>query len=108
MSRLTIDQLKAVQRDRGLLDVHLVSFDNYGFTIAHTDAERTSGMDLHECPLHDWLGLEGPPDCGVGQFIARKHEADAYSEPYRSDPWDFDPLGDAQAPRPGTNTGSGT
>lgn len=98
MRRLTIDQLKAVQRERGLLDVHLVSFDDHGFTIAHTDAERASGMYLHECPLHGWLGVEGPPDCGDGEFIAREHEVDAYSEPYRSNPWDFDRLGDSHQP----------
>lgn len=91
--RASIETLCALQRERGLTDVHLVDFDDRGFTIAHTDAERAAGGDLEACELHQWaLALDGPPvDAGV-VCVAVPHEPDARSEDYGADPWDLHPL----------------
>jgi hypothetical protein len=52
----TIEDAKRVQRDLGLGEVHVAYIDlDEGFVIAHTDAERESGMDLHDCRYHYWL-----------------------------------------------------
>jgi hypothetical protein len=93
--RRSIASLKALQAERGLRDTHLVSLDDDGFTIAHTDAERTSGMDLTECPLHDWL-LRGPL-ASEGDWLAVPYEHDTIQEDYRPDgcPWNFKPIPDA-------------
>ncbi len=52
----TIEDAKRVQRDLGLSEVHVVYVDpDEGFVLAHTDAERASGMDLRDCRFHYWL-----------------------------------------------------
>jgi hypothetical protein len=90
-ARLTIDELRDIQRARDLLDAHVVSIDADGFTIAHTDAERKAGA-LEDCSLHQWLLREGLPECGPGLYTVAIHQPDAVSESYRSDPYDFEPL----------------
>jgi hypothetical protein len=62
-----IDDAKRVQRDFALLDVH-VAFINIGdgsFSLAHTDAERNSRMNLWTCEIHEWLKwlTRGNPGC---------------------------------------------
>lgn len=93
MAEPTIDDLKALQRRLGILDQHVVWLGAGRFVIAHTDEERAT-IDLEDCDLHGWLhGLDGPP-CEPGFYVAWPHEPDAYSEPYRADPWDLEPLSD--------------
>ena len=102
--RMEIEELKSVQRERKLLDVHLVSLDDKGFTIAHTDGERHEaaygGPSLEECELHqailelaDGLGTAGLPE-ESGEYMVTRHQPDGYSESYRSGAvgWDFEPL----------------
>jgi hypothetical protein len=51
-----IDFVKGVQFALGLLDVHVLRIDlGEGFSLAHTDAERNSGMNLHDCVVHRTL-----------------------------------------------------
>lgn len=52
---MTIRKLKKIQREAGLGDVHLLWSDEHRFVIAHTDEERASGMDLEECPVHQFM-----------------------------------------------------
>jgi hypothetical protein len=52
----TVEDAKRVQRDLGLGDVHVVYIDDeWGFSLAHTDAERASGTSLWDCQYHRWL-----------------------------------------------------
>lgn len=89
---VTIEQVKAIQDRLNLRDQHLVWVGPASFVLAHTDEERAAPMDLVRCELHAWLeGLDGPPE-EVGFYVARRHEPDAYSEPYLADPWDFEPI----------------
>lgn len=93
--RPTIDDVKALQAKLGVPD-HVVWSDEQGFVIAHTDEERAT-IDLHDCPLHQWLtGLGGPPEAMdlPGYYLAAPHRPDAYSEDYGRDPWDFWPIGE--------------
>lgn len=54
---MEIEDAKRVQRDLGLGEVHVIYIDlDEGFVMAHTDAERASGMDLRDCHYHYWLG----------------------------------------------------
>lgn len=55
MSVPSIEDLKKIQADESLLDVHVVYLSEARFVIAHTDNERKSGMDLQHCKLHQWL-----------------------------------------------------
>lgn len=56
---MTIEELKQIQKDNGLTNEHLIWCDEVSFVIAHTDAERESGMDLHTCKLHQtFLNIE--------------------------------------------------
>lgn len=87
---MTIDDLKEIQAELDMTDVHFVWLDEDGFVIAHTDDERKSGMDLHDCPLHQWLSTEGMPDHEPGVYVVVPHEPDTYSEDYGRDPWDFE------------------
>ncbi len=70
----TIEDAKRVQRDLGLGEFHVVYIDlDEGFAMAHTDAERASGMDLTECQFHYWLSKLGVdeswlPFVGSGRF----------------------------------------
>lgn len=99
MTRLDIDSLKNVQHFMEKRDVHLVDFDQHGFTIAHTDEERAEaeggGAPLDECPLHNAL-LDsdgyGVPENGI--YAATRHQPDAVSESYRGGAigWDFEPV----------------
>jgi hypothetical protein len=55
MSRPTIEDAKAVQRLIRKPDCHIVWFDEQGFEMAHTDAERAQVCDswqLTDCDLH--------------------------------------------------------
>jgi hypothetical protein len=54
----TVEDVKRVQADLGLRDTHVAWVDlDEGFSIAHTDSERESGMDLHDCKIHLWLAM---------------------------------------------------
>jgi hypothetical protein len=96
---VTVDDLKRVQADRGLTDVHVVELRATGFTIAHTDAERAiAGQDpakpLEDCAFHRALANAGGPPVQPGLYTAERHVADEDSESYRpwSLGWDFTPL----------------
>lgn len=101
MERMDIDSLKNVQHFMEKRDVHIVDFDEEGFTIAHTDAERAEaeggGAPLDECPLHNAL-LEDDgysvPKPGIYAARPTSHTHDPTSESFRSDAlgWDFEPL----------------
>lgn len=52
----TIEDARRVQQDLNLTDRHIVWYDPAeGFAMAHTDAERASGMNLTDCLIHKWL-----------------------------------------------------
>ena len=52
----TIEDARRVQRDLKLTDRHVVYIDpEQGWVMAHTDAERASGMNLRDCIYHRWL-----------------------------------------------------
>ena len=57
----TIEDARRVQRDLGLDGVHVAfvddSEDGY-FVLAHTGAERASGMNLRDCAIHRWLARQ--------------------------------------------------
>jgi len=55
-----ISELRVLQDERGLNDTHIIWLGPDRFTIAHTDEERASGMDLEECDLH--MAALGMPD----------------------------------------------
>lgn len=89
----SIEDLKALQHRLGMRDHHVVWVGPSRFVVAHTDDERAT-IDVEECDLHGWLhGLDGPP-VESGYYVARRHEPDAYSEPYGTNPWDLYPLDD--------------
>lgn len=52
---MTIDEVKKIQADLGLKEVHVAHVDAEGYAIAHTDTERASGMDLYDCHVHWYL-----------------------------------------------------
>ena len=88
----TIEELKTLQRERHLGDVHIIALEDGAFAIAHTDAERASGMDLHDCDLHQRLLQERPYPVSPGVYAAYEHVPDALSEPYGADPWELENL----------------
>lgn len=92
---VTLDELIVLQRARGLEHVHLAAIGGTGFHLAHTDDERARGENTEACRVHRWLAErdEAPAEPGVYAVLA--HEPDAYSESYRSDPWDLYPLDEA-------------
>ncbi len=63
--QLTIDDLKALQHERGIAE-HVVWISPFGFVIAHTDKERAT-IDLEECPLH--LSLLKGQHCADGYYV---------------------------------------
>jgi hypothetical protein len=66
----TIEDAKRVQIDLGLGDRHVVYFDlAEGFVMAHTNAERTAGVDLMECHVHYWLTMLGDDPVGWGPYV---------------------------------------
>jgi len=60
---MTVAEVMEYQREAGLSHTHVVWIGSDGFSIAHTDEERnTSGFELWDCPIHEWLlSLDGPP-----------------------------------------------
>ena len=71
MARLSVFELCEYQKKRELPNSHLVSLDETGFTIAHTEHEREMEMDLTKCGLHTWLdSQDGPPE-EPGIYAAR-------------------------------------
>lgn len=56
---MEIEDAKRVQRDLGLGAVHVFYIEESGFVMAHTDAERASGMDLRDCEVHEILADAG-------------------------------------------------
>lgn len=89
MSEPTIEDLKALQRQAGMNDRHLVYLGRDGFRIAHTDVERAAIEPLTTCPLHEWLMSLDEAPAPPGIYVAWPHEPDAYSEPYGQGPWEF-------------------
>ncbi len=95
--RRTIEELRELQSEKGLRHIHLVDFDDDGFTLAHTDAERAAAADggapLDQCAIHRWLA-----ECGDGGergvHVFRVRKPDAVSESYRGDagPWELVPI----------------
>lgn len=68
-NQVSIEQLKHLQKDANLEHTHLIYLSEDRFTIAHTDEERASGMNLEECSLHQTLlNEDGPFD--LGYFVA--------------------------------------
>ncbi len=63
----TIEDAKRVQRDLSLGEFHVIYLDlDEGWVMAHTDAERATGMDLTTCDVHEWAS-----ECGefLGQYL---------------------------------------
>lgn len=96
---MEIEDLKRIQRERGLGDVHVVYVGEERAHIAHTDAERAEqeggGATLDQCAFHLAVGEAfGPPAKPGLVYTVEKHEPDGYSESYRGDSigWDFTPL----------------
>jgi hypothetical protein len=52
MNKPTITLAKEIQNSLGLRGAHIVWIGKDGFTMAHTDSERASGVDLEQCLLH--------------------------------------------------------
>ncbi len=97
---MEIEELKALQLQRGLQDVHLVHLAADGFTIAHTDDERASDTPLTDCDLHRWLhGLSEPPQVDeLGVWVAVPTPPDSLQQDYDHDPWTFELLDDYANP----------
>jgi hypothetical protein len=107
---MTVEEVKRVQREAGLLDVHLVYLSGpdgdpaMRFWCAHTQEERDNGTvkltqdaptEDGACDLHRWLVTDARPnvlELEGGYYIVTPHQPDAYSEPYHADPWDFFPV----------------
>jgi hypothetical protein len=65
---VTVEEVRRVQKVLGLLDTHLVYVDaEEGFWMAHTQQERESVPDLHECRIHRYLCRE--PIVVTGWYI---------------------------------------
>lgn len=89
---MTLEELLDLQQEHGLGHVHMVDLGRDDFRLAHTDDERANGTNDESCRIHQWLaGFDAAP-APEGVYIVAAHEADAYSESYRSDPWDLHPL----------------
>lgn len=57
----SISDARRVQRDFKLTGVHVLWYDpDKGFSLAHTDYERASGMNLADCMIHRWLVEQNP------------------------------------------------
>jgi hypothetical protein len=82
----TIADACRVQRDLGLLDVHVayVDLDTDWFVLAHTDAERENQamISLSQCAVHIYLdaGGLGHKLCCIGQYVGT---ADSRNHPPR-------------------------
>lgn len=87
MGEMTLDELRAIQSERDLLEVHVAELREDGFTLAHPDAERGGEAPLELCPVHYWLGSAGElpvPEVGVYAI---------YEEPSNDGkPWRFERL----------------
>ncbi len=74
----TIALAKEIQADLELQIFHLIWIGEDGFTIAHTDKERNSGMNLEDCEVHisaqDWGDLQWE----TGWYIVYGYFADHY------------------------------
>jgi hypothetical protein len=88
---MTLDEVIEWQADHEMKDVHVVFLHDDHFVMAHTDDERAS-MDLHDCPIHKWLSVEGQFLTHRGLFSIKAEEPDGYSQSYRSNPWTLEPL----------------
>lgn len=64
----SIEELKAIQSAHEWGDRHVVWVGAERFVMAHTDAERASGMDLEECPFHCWLSHQDRPPLRTGYY----------------------------------------
>lgn len=54
----TIYDARRVQRDFKLTGAHVLWYDPAeGFSMAHTDDERASGIPLTDCKIHRWLAI---------------------------------------------------
>lgn len=91
---ITIKELRVIQADLALGDVHLVHVRRDGFTMAHTDAERAADVFLGDCLFHHWMSDYGHPPVAPGIYQMVKREHDPTSESFRSDalPYDFTPV----------------
>lgn len=91
MSAPTIDDLKAMQAQLDLRDIHLCWIGPDTFVIAHTDEERAS-IPLDECDLHHWLADHSEAPADQGYYRVVPHELDVDME-WRSilGPWSLIP-----------------
>lgn len=91
--RRSIEELTLLQDRLGLRDRHVVDLDARGFTIAHTDGERSGSVPLHRCPLHTWL-MEHGRGLKTGLFVVEQRLSDPTSESHRGDasPYLFTPV----------------
>lgn len=62
---------------------HIIHFADDGFDVQHPLRERIAG-ELFTCTLHQDLRELGGPPVPPGRYRARRHQADGYSESYRS------------------------
>lgn len=75
LDTLSIEAVVDAQRDLGDTDTHLVHIGREGYTIAHTDDERAS-IDLHDCPLGEWLEKQDGPPVTPGFYWVTEQEGD--------------------------------
>lgn len=89
---VSIEQLKELQRDAEIPDLHLVWLGPERFNLAHTDPERASGKPLTDCALHRWLVARAPDDLPAepgAVYVVVPSEPDAYQAFNAEEPWDF-------------------
>ena len=67
MTGPSIEDLKRIQRELNLCDVHVVWIGPLHFVIAHTDEERAT-IDLEDCELHNTLLQFDPGDIIEGYY----------------------------------------
>jgi hypothetical protein len=79
---LSIETLKAIQAELGLMTDHVVQIGRSGFVIAHTDEERRKPQKLTTCQLHRDLEAASGPPRDTGLYVVRA-ELD-YLDPYDS------------------------
>jgi hypothetical protein len=89
----SIEELKAIQTVYGWGDRHIVWVGPLRFVMAHTDAERASGMDLEDCAVHYWFSHAERPPMKIGYYTV-EGECDHEHQPEPDDDigWKFTPF----------------
>lgn len=75
---MTIEELVQFQAKEGLGDDHLVWLGPDKWVCAHTNAERSKGIEaMADCPLNDWLDSWGlPPEDPYRIYIVVPYDDD--------------------------------